>query len=76
MLQSVINVLFGCGHPRTTFPITPARSTSAPVAATASATYVVCLDCGKQFAYDWKSMRVGEQVRQPVTSTAVQAVVR
>lgn len=21
-------------------------------------TYVVCLDCGKEFAYDWKEMRV------------------
>lgn len=27
-------------------------------------TYIVCLDCGKEFAYDWKTMRVissGEQ---------------
>ena len=21
-------------------------------------TYVVCLDCGKEFAYDWKEMKV------------------
>jgi hypothetical protein len=21
-------------------------------------TYVVCLDCGQEFAYDWKKMRV------------------
>jgi hypothetical protein len=25
-------------------------------------TYVVCLDCGKEFDYDWKSMRVGNQL--------------
>ena len=25
-----------------------------------SGTYVVCLDCGKEFAYDWKDMRVGQ----------------
>jgi hypothetical protein len=24
--------------------------------------YVVCLDCGKQFAYDWENMRVGKAV--------------
>lgn len=24
-----------------------------------SGTYVVCLDCGKEFAYDWNAMRVG-----------------
>jgi hypothetical protein len=25
-------------------------------------TYVVCLECGKEFSYDWRSMRVGEPV--------------
>jgi hypothetical protein len=25
-------------------------------------TYVVCLDCGQEFRYDWKQMRVGELV--------------
>jgi hypothetical protein len=25
-------------------------------------TYVSCLDCGKEFAYDWKAMRVGQAV--------------
>ncbi len=27
--------------------------------------YVVCLDCGGQFAYDWKEMRVGERLDRP-----------
>src|SRR5258708_39259712 len=25
-------------------------------------TYVVCLDCGKQFVYDWENMRLGRAV--------------
>jgi hypothetical protein len=25
-------------------------------------TYVVCLDCGKEFDYNWKDMRIGEPV--------------
>jgi len=25
---------------------------------------VVCLDCGKEFGYDWAQMRVGEPVRR------------
>jgi len=25
-------------------------------------TYVVCLDCGKQFTYDWENMRLGRAV--------------
>ena len=77
MLQSVLNVLFGCAHQRTTFPITPGRRNAAATPAIpTSATYVVCLDCGKEFAYDWKSMRVGGQVvHPPATQTEVQAIV-
>ncbi len=60
MLQSLLNTLFGCSHHRTTFPLTPVRSNgySAP-GATRNGTYVVCLDCGKEFAYNWDEMRVG-----------------
>lgn len=57
MFQSLLNTLFGCTHQRTTFPLTPARKV-AP-GATRHGTYVVCLDCGKEFAYDWEEMRVG-----------------
>jgi hypothetical protein len=73
MLQSVLNVFFGCGHQRTTFPITPARRS---INSSPAATYVVCLDCGREFAYDWKSMRVGEQ-RVPAPAAAqVQPIFR
>ena len=27
--------------------------------------YVVCLDCGGQFAYDWQEMKVGERLGTP-----------
>ena len=57
MFQSLLNTFFGCSHQRTTFPLTPARSASA--GATRNGTYVVCLDCGKEFAYNWEEMRVG-----------------
>ena len=61
MLHSMMNTLFGCGHQRTTFPITLRRSYagSATVSDSVGSTYVACLDCGKEFAYDWKSMRIG-----------------
>jgi hypothetical protein len=61
MIQTFFNALFSCSHQRTTFPLTPGRRTAAP-SATRLGTYVVCLDCGKEFAYDWASMRVGEPV--------------
>jgi hypothetical protein len=51
------DVLFGCLHKRTTFPISK-RGTPRPGAAGRSGTYVVCLDCGKEFAYDWQRMRI------------------
>ena len=57
MLQSLLNTFFGCSHQRTTFPLTPART--AHPTAPRNGTYVVCLDCGKEFAYNWEEMRVG-----------------
>jgi hypothetical protein len=66
MLHSMMNTLFGCGHQRTTFPITLRRSYAGSVAVSPSvgSTYVACLDCGKEFAYDWKSMRIGEPMNR------------
>ena len=62
MLHSMMDVFFGCGHRRTTFPITPRRryAGSTAVSGSLSSTYVACLDCGKEFAYDWKTMTVGQ----------------
>lgn len=62
MLQSLLNTLFGCSHERTTFPQTPGRKNAYPAAGATrngNGTYVVCLDCGKEFAYNWDEMRVG-----------------
>jgi len=69
MFQDFINALFGCSHQRTTFPLTPGRRATAP-GANRLGTYVVCLDCGKEFAYDWGSMRVGQAVPTPVRPEA------
>jgi hypothetical protein len=76
MLTSIFNSLFGCSHQRTTFPITPSRKSaglSAP-GAIRTGTYVACLKCGKEFAYDWQSMRIGQPVGMPVSTTEVQPV--
>lgn len=72
MFHTVLASLFGCSHRRTTFPITRGRKFSGVSAtATTNRTYVVCLDCGKEFAYDWKSMSVGEAVEvTPATAAA------
>jgi hypothetical protein len=43
--------------------MTPVRKKSAGgQAETPAETYVVCLECGKQFVYDWENMRLGQAV--------------
>jgi hypothetical protein len=73
MLQ-FFNSLFGCSHQRTTFPMTLGRKGAGqpPSGAVRSGTYVVCLDCGKEFSYDWSEMRVGQPVVAPLPAAEVQ----
>jgi DNA-directed RNA polymerase subunit RPC12/RpoP len=56
MIDSVANLLFRCSHRRLTRPVTPVSKAGVPH----GQTYVVCLDCGKQFSYDLQEMRVGK----------------
>ena len=63
LFQFVLDLLFGCPHRRTTFPLTPRRSAGMPHSGPSRfGTYVACLDCGKELAYDWHEMRVGAPV--------------
>lgn len=57
MIPSVLDLLFGCTHRNRSFPITPNRNRRRPAAALVTGTYVVCLDCGKEFPYDWGEMK-------------------
>jgi hypothetical protein len=77
MFQNLVSSLFGCSHRRTTFPITRGRKLfGAHATAGTNRTYVVCLDCGKEFAYDWKSMTVGEAVDVTPRTPAAEALYR
>ena len=60
MFSSLLNAMFGCSHRRTTFPITPARRTQMSADTARRGTYVVCLDCGKEFDYSWKDMKISD----------------
>ncbi len=57
MLSDLLELFFGCWHKRYSFPIT-AKAGQRRGAAALTGTYVVCLDCGKEFPYDWREMRV------------------
>jgi hypothetical protein len=59
MFGDVFDMLFGCWHKKYSFPITVKKGSVPPnEAARVTGTYVVCLDCGKEFPYDWSRMKV------------------
>ncbi|HZQ93370.1 MAG TPA: hypothetical protein VFA67_00075 [Candidatus Sulfotelmatobacter sp.] len=58
MVTKLIDALFGCWHSHYSFPITVRPYARRVKAAALTGTYVVCLDCGKEFPYDWNEMRV------------------
>jgi hypothetical protein len=68
VFNSAINWLFGCGHKRVTFPQTPTRQTLTSTGHR-QGTYVVCLECGQEFQYDWSQMTIGDAV--PVRQYAI-----
>jgi hypothetical protein len=62
LLGSLFDLVFACKHRRTTFPFTPVKRKTGAQGEFPAETYVVCLDCGKQFAYDWETMQLGKAV--------------
>ena len=76
-MSKLWDVLFGCSHKRFTFPITVKHGQRRLDCPSLRGTYVVCLDCGKEFEYDWRSMRVvfsQEGVHQPMVETAAEVI--
>jgi hypothetical protein len=59
MIDSLFNTLLFCPHRRVSFPMTMRRQphafSSSPCG---NKTCVICLDCGKEFAYNWEEMRI------------------
>jgi len=74
MFSSLLNAMFGCSHKRTTFPITPARRTQLSAEFARRGTYVVCLDCGKEFDYSWKDMKISDVALKPAHASSLTAV--
>jgi len=71
MLNALLNMLVRCSHRKTTFPLTSSRKLEASAThTTIEHTYVVCLDCGTEFDYDWTGMRRGRRLlaRQQMTT--------
>ena len=65
MIDTVLNRLFNCPHRHLTRPFTPSNH---------AGTYVVCLDCTKQFAYDLEHMRIGKPIDRSDNASVVNAI--
>jgi hypothetical protein len=59
---------FGCSHKRTSFPIT--LRTTAQRSGPARETYIVCLECGREFPYSWEEMKVVRTRKYAAVGTA------
>ena len=58
MIDTFMNLLFGCRHKRITRPITPVHRPGT----NAEGTYVACLECGRRFHYDVNTMEIGTAI--------------
>jgi len=67
LIDSLLNLLFRCPHHRLTRPVTPVSKAGQAQ----GETYVVCLDCGKQFAYDVKEMKIGKPIEHSPDSGVI-----
>jgi len=66
MIETVLKWLLHCHHRRLSRPVAPIRKHGIAQ----GEPYVVCLDCGQQFAYDPQAMRLG----RPLTRTLCHTV--
>jgi hypothetical protein len=75
MLTAIYDLLFGCRHSHYSFPITTRKRTaSTSEAARVTGTYVVCLDCGREFPYDWQRMKMITSSPAPVQRLPLKTV--
>jgi hypothetical protein len=69
MIDTVLNLLFVCPHRHLTRPFSPINHAGAAH----GETYVVCLDCAKQFTYDLSTMRIGKPIGNSHEASVIQA---
>jgi hypothetical protein len=71
MFENILDYLFGCWHRNYSFPITAKAGKRHSEAAKVTGTYVVCLECGKEFPYDWREMRVVTMPRSKAAAPSI-----
>ena len=77
MFSRLMDAFFGCRHARYSFPITVRAGSRRNPTAQRTGTYVACLDCGKEFRYDWQEMKIMEsQTRETEPSMVTKIVTK
>ena len=70
--MSLFDLVVGCWHKNCRFPITVRGKLRRNMAAAyVTGTYVVCLDCGREFPYDWVQMKL--VASKPRTASAARS---
>lgn len=69
-MDTLFHLLFGCRHRRLTLPQTPVKGLRKGIM------YCACVDCGAEFAYDWRTMRTGARIQpeQPIAPAQLHSV--
>jgi hypothetical protein len=70
MFRKLMEGFFGCSHANYSFPRSKRPGERRTGAASLTGMYVVCLDCGKEFAYDWQQMKVVQPDHKPASALA------
>jgi hypothetical protein len=75
MFSRLMDAFFGCRHARYSFPITVRAGSRRNPTAQRTGTYVACLDCGKEFRYDWQEMKIVESQTRDTAPSMVTKIV-
>ena len=76
LVRGLLDFLFGCRHGHLSFPRSDKVLVRSSPVARQTGMYVVCLDCGKQFAYDWHEMRIVKGTGQPASGDHVWELIK
>jgi len=71
-----LDALFSCRHKKLSFPITIRGARHRTKAASLTGTYVVCVDCGHEFPYDWNEMTVIRKTSASAAKTVIETAPR
>jgi hypothetical protein len=63
MMEFLYAVWFGCSHRKTTFPMT-VSGRSPQNGQVSRRTYVTCLNCGEELAYNWNKMKIEGRLKR------------